>query len=191
MSVLYNWCPNIYEFNLQERRFLECRLAQNSRIFGELSPRHSIWPFTRWAQPHRVWQCRSSRWRHPGHLSPDRTPFRLHWLIGMIHADWRLHENHRVKLVVFGSTGGTGRELVRQALELEHEVTAFARHAQALGISHERLRIVEGDALQQVSVDAAIRGQDSAQGSFSSTSRYSLRAPSASWAPWSARACGG
>ena len=71
----------------------------------------------------------------------------------------RLHENHWVKLVVFGSTGGTGRELVRQALELGHEVTAFARDAQALGIAHERLRIVEADALWRVSVDAAIEGQ--------------------------------
>jgi putative NADH-flavin reductase len=64
-----------------------------------------------------------------------------------------------LKLVVFGSTGGTGRELVRQALELGHEVTAFARQAQALGIEHERLRIIEGDALRPVSVDAAILGQ--------------------------------
>ena len=48
MSVLYHWHPNIYESDLQERRFLECRLAQNTRIFGELSPRHSIWAFTRW-----------------------------------------------------------------------------------------------------------------------------------------------
>jgi putative NADH-flavin reductase len=54
---------------------------------------------------------------------------------------------------------GTGRELVQQALELGHEVTAFTRHAQALGIAHERLRIVEGDALRRVSVDAAIKGQ--------------------------------
>jgi putative NADH-flavin reductase len=64
-----------------------------------------------------------------------------------------------VKVVVFGSTGGTGRELVRQALELGHEVTAFARHAQALGLAHERLRVFEGDALQQAPVDAAIKGQ--------------------------------
>ena len=41
MSVLYNWRPNVYESDLQERRFLECRLAQSSRMFGELSPRHS------------------------------------------------------------------------------------------------------------------------------------------------------
>ena len=31
------------------------------------------------------------------------------------------------KLLIVGATGGTGRELVRQALERGHEVTAFAR----------------------------------------------------------------
>jgi uncharacterized protein YbjT (DUF2867 family) len=30
-----------------------------------------------------------------------------------------------MKILVFGSTGGTGREIVRQALELGHEVSAF------------------------------------------------------------------
>ncbi len=65
-----------------------------------------------------------------------------------------------MRLVVFGSTGGTGRELVRQALALGHEVTAFARRPEALGIVHERLRVVEGDALRQDSVEGAVEGQE-------------------------------
>jgi putative NADH-flavin reductase len=66
-----------------------------------------------------------------------------------------------MKIVVFGSTGGTGREIVRQALQLGHDVTAFACRPQAVGMAYERLRIVEGDALEQTSVDAAIDDQDS------------------------------
>lgn len=65
-----------------------------------------------------------------------------------------------MRVVVFGSTGGTGRQLVRQALALGHEVTAFARQPEALGIAHQRLRVVEGDALRQASVDCAIEGQE-------------------------------
>jgi hypothetical protein len=56
---------------------------------------------------------------------------------GTISADpeVKLQNFSILKLVLFGSTGGTGRELVRQALELGHEVTAFARRAQAVGIT--------------------------------------------------------
>ncbi|MCU1299595.1 MAG: hypothetical protein JWO91_3873 [Acidobacteriaceae bacterium] len=32
-----------------------------------------------------------------------------------------------MKLVVLGATGGTGLEIVRQAIERGHSVTAFAR----------------------------------------------------------------
>jgi hypothetical protein len=33
-----------------------------------------------------------------------------------------------MNLTILGATGGTGRELTRQALERGHEVTAIARH---------------------------------------------------------------
>jgi putative NADH-flavin reductase len=65
-----------------------------------------------------------------------------------------------MNLVIFGATGGTGRELVRQALEQEHRVTAVARNPAAITLEHENLRVVKGDVLDYASVEAAIRGQD-------------------------------
>lgn len=64
------------------------------------------------------------------------------------------------KLLIVGATGGTGRELVRQALERGHEVTAFARRPAKLDLQHERLTVARGDVLDASSVEAAVRGQD-------------------------------
>jgi putative NADH-flavin reductase len=66
-----------------------------------------------------------------------------------------------VKLLVFGSTGGTGREIVTQGLEQGHEVTAFARSPDKLGLSHERLRVVGGDVLDLAAVERVTPGHDS------------------------------
>ncbi|MGH8251382.1 MAG: NAD(P)-dependent oxidoreductase [Steroidobacteraceae bacterium] len=65
-----------------------------------------------------------------------------------------------MKLAIFGSTGSVGRELVKQALEQGHEVTAFARDPAKLGIEHPRLRTVQGNAMDVTSVERAVRGQD-------------------------------
>jgi len=65
-----------------------------------------------------------------------------------------------MKLLIIGSTGGTGRELVKQALEQGYEVTAFARTPSKLGISHHNLCIAQGDVTDQASVEAAVAGQD-------------------------------
>jgi len=66
-----------------------------------------------------------------------------------------------MKLLVFGSTGGTGRELVKQALAQGHEVTAYARSPARLGdIKHPSLRIARGDVLDAASVEKAVPGHD-------------------------------
>ncbi len=64
------------------------------------------------------------------------------------------------RLLIIGATGGTGRELVAQALERGHDVTALARNPEALRIVHKRLRVARGDVLDYASVEAAVRGQE-------------------------------
>lgn len=62
-----------------------------------------------------------------------------------------------MKLLVFGATGPTGRELVSQALEQGHEVTAFARKPEGLPSA---IRIVQGDAMREPrAIEEALRGQ--------------------------------
>ena len=65
-----------------------------------------------------------------------------------------------MKLIIFGSTGGTGRQIVAQALEQGHDVTAFARSPEKLDQKHEKLRVVQGNVLDFASVERAIQGQD-------------------------------
>ena len=65
-----------------------------------------------------------------------------------------------MKLLIFGSTGGTGRQLVQQALEQGHTVTAFARNPAKLEIQHPNLKVVQGDVMDSTSVEKAVKNQD-------------------------------
>jgi putative NADH-flavin reductase len=66
-----------------------------------------------------------------------------------------------MKLLVFGSTGGTGRELVKQALAQGHEVTAFARATARLGdLTHPSLQVFRGDVLDSAAVEKAVTEHD-------------------------------
>ena len=69
--------------------------------------------------------------------------------------------NHEYgSLLVFGSTGGMGRQLVNQALERGHTVTAFARDATKVDIKHDNLQVAQGDAMDPASVETAVRGHE-------------------------------
>lgn len=65
-----------------------------------------------------------------------------------------------MKLLIVGSTGGTGLELLEQALEADHLVTAFARRPAAIKLKHPNLKLHQGDVLDYSSVEAAVQGQD-------------------------------
>jgi uncharacterized protein YbjT (DUF2867 family) len=65
-----------------------------------------------------------------------------------------------MKLVIFGATGTIGRQVVQQALEQGHTVTAFARNLAKLDIQHPRLSFAQGDVMDAVAVEQAIRGQE-------------------------------
>jgi len=65
-----------------------------------------------------------------------------------------------MKVIIFGATGGTGSQLVTQALEKGHDVTAFARRPEKLELDHQGLKVVQGDVLDLASVEMAIQGQD-------------------------------
>jgi putative NADH-flavin reductase len=65
-----------------------------------------------------------------------------------------------MKLLVFGATGGTGGQLVEQALQQGHVVTAFARDPTKIRLTHDDLRVVRGDILQPDSIETAMVGQD-------------------------------
>lgn len=66
-----------------------------------------------------------------------------------------------MKIAIFGATGKTGIELVKQALEQGHAVTAFVRDPARLAIENENLTFVTGDVFDPSSVTKAVEGQDS------------------------------
>ena len=65
-----------------------------------------------------------------------------------------------MKIIIFGATGGTGQELITQALGQGFEVTAFVRNPKKLKFEDKNLRAVQGDVLDIDSVDTAIEGHD-------------------------------
>ncbi|NES21043.1 MAG: SDR family oxidoreductase [Symploca sp. SIO3E6] len=65
-----------------------------------------------------------------------------------------------MNLLIFGATGGVGSQVVEQALEQGHNVTAFARNPAKLDRPHPHLKLFQGDVLDFSAVEQAVQGQD-------------------------------
>jgi putative NADH-flavin reductase len=65
-----------------------------------------------------------------------------------------------MRVVVFGASGATGRELVSQALVQGHRVTAFIRNPSRLDNRTNDVIVVQGDVIDPAAVARAVESQD-------------------------------
>jgi len=65
-----------------------------------------------------------------------------------------------MKIAVFGASRGVGLEVVKQALDACHTVTAFVRSPEKFTITHANLILYKGDSMDSAAVEKAIAGQD-------------------------------
>lgn len=65
-----------------------------------------------------------------------------------------------MRITVFGATGGTGREVVRQAAEAGHQVTAVVRDPARLGPIPAGVTVVRADVMDPASIQPALADAD-------------------------------
>jgi len=66
----------------------------------------------------------------------------------------------KMRIAVFGSTGGTGISLLQQAVQRGHRVVAFARDTQKISSASPHLEVYQGDVLDAEAVSLAVNGAD-------------------------------
>jgi putative NADH-flavin reductase len=71
-----------------------------------------------------------------------------------------------MKLAVLGATGGIGLQIVRQAIEQGHSVTAFVRSPEPLKPFGNRITIRQGNLLNSAELAPAISGHDAILSGF-------------------------
>jgi putative NADH-flavin reductase len=78
--------------------------------------------------------------------------------------------NHKgvsdMKVVVLGATGGTGLEIVRQAMERRHLVTALVRSSEKLQAYAGSITIKQGSPLNARALEEILEGQDCVLSAF-------------------------
>jgi putative NADH-flavin reductase len=65
-----------------------------------------------------------------------------------------------MNIVLLGATGKTGTELLNQALEAGHTVTAVVRTPTKLNSANPALTVIQGDVMNADSLASAMHGKD-------------------------------
>lgn len=65
-----------------------------------------------------------------------------------------------MRLAILGATGRTGRLVLEQALARGDEVRALVREPTKLNLSHPRLTVVQGDAMNATAISGIVEGMD-------------------------------
>ena len=81
-----------------------------------------------------------------------------------------------MNVLIIGSTGTIGRELVKQALVRGHAVTAVARDPAKLQIAHQRLTVAKVDVIDLESIEQVMPGKDAVLCALGAGSKGGIRA---------------
>jgi len=74
-----------------------------------------------------------------------------------------------MRITLFGATGKTGTEIMKQALDKKIKVVAFVRNTDKIRIKDKKLSIVQGDVRKIREVKKAIQGSDAVISSLGTT----------------------
>jgi putative NADH-flavin reductase len=71
-----------------------------------------------------------------------------------------------MKLLILGATGATGLEVVTQAIERGHIVTAFVRNPEPLKPFDDRINVIPGNVLHSAELAGVLVGQETVLSAF-------------------------
>jgi putative NADH-flavin reductase len=65
-----------------------------------------------------------------------------------------------MKVIIFGTTGFSGKAILKETLSQQHQVTVLVRNKSAIQIQDKNLKIVEGNVLDKYTVAEVLKNSD-------------------------------
>jgi putative NADH-flavin reductase len=65
-----------------------------------------------------------------------------------------------MKIVIFGATGYSGKEIFKEALAQNHQVTILVRNSKAVSVKDKNLTVIEGNVLDSKIVNSILQNQE-------------------------------